>query len=180
MITAASIMVGSMVAHRKAWCWRSQEFYILIWRQLEKDSSRHLGGGSQSPPSQWHTSSNKAIYPNSATPWAKYIQTTTPANEQTSKRANEQTSKRANQQTSKCNSKCSSRKNHQQQRGAAATTGPLRALPFTPSTDCSLTRDKDPESTELKYLQLAEITRHIIVTCSEVASYSTPGIKTKT
>ena len=152
-------------------CWRrSWEFYVLIWLKLGELSSRQWGGGSQSPPSQWHTSSNKAIYPNSATPWAKYIQTTTPANEQTSKRANEQTSKRANQQTSKCNSKCSSRKNHQQQRGASATTGPLRALSFIHS----------PESTELKYLQLAEITRHIIVTCSEVASYSTPGIKTKT
>ena len=30
---------------------------------------------------------------------------------------------------------------------AAATTGPLRALPFTPS----------PETSKLKYLQLAEI-----------------------
>jgi hypothetical protein len=46
---------------------------------------RQLGGGSQSPPptvtqflQQGHTCSNKSIPPNSATPWAKHIQTTTP------------------------------------------------------------------------------------------------------
>jgi hypothetical protein len=31
-----------------------------------------------SPHPQWHTNSNKAIPPNSATPWAKHIQTITP------------------------------------------------------------------------------------------------------
>ena len=36
-----------------------------------------LEGGSQSPPLQWHTSSNKATPPNSVTPWVKHIQTTT-------------------------------------------------------------------------------------------------------
>jgi len=39
--------------------------------------SKQLGRRSQSPSPQWHTSSNKATPPNSATPWAKHIQSTT-------------------------------------------------------------------------------------------------------
>jgi len=41
-------------------------------------ASRQLGGGSQSPLLQWHTSSNNKATPlNGATAWAKRIQTTT-------------------------------------------------------------------------------------------------------
>jgi hypothetical protein len=45
--------------------------------KLEKNDFQALGGESQSPPAQRHTSSNKATPPSSATPWAKHIQTTT-------------------------------------------------------------------------------------------------------
>jgi hypothetical protein len=65
------IMAGSMAASRHTGCWkRSWEFYSLIWRQPE-DSSRQLGIGSQKPPPQWHTYSNKT------SPWAKHIQINT-------------------------------------------------------------------------------------------------------
>jgi hypothetical protein len=36
-----------------------------------------LGVGSHSPLLQWHTYSNKDTSPNSVTPWAKHIKTTT-------------------------------------------------------------------------------------------------------
>jgi hypothetical protein len=39
-----------------------------------------LGGGSQSPPTQWQIFSNKATPPYSDTPWVKPIQTITPRN----------------------------------------------------------------------------------------------------
>jgi hypothetical protein len=29
--------VGSMAACRQTWCWKSREFYILIWRQPGED-----------------------------------------------------------------------------------------------------------------------------------------------
>jgi hypothetical protein len=45
----------------------------LVQRRL---AATELEGGFQSPSPQWHTSSNKAT-PNSATPWAKDLQTTT-------------------------------------------------------------------------------------------------------
>jgi hypothetical protein len=54
------------------------EFYIFIWKQLARRlTSRQLGWRSYSPCPQWHTYSNKATPPNSATPWAKHIQSTT-------------------------------------------------------------------------------------------------------
>lgn len=37
------IMAGSMVAHRQTCCWRSQEFYVLIWRQWEDWTCFTLG-----------------------------------------------------------------------------------------------------------------------------------------
>ena len=38
---------------------------------------RQLGGVSPSPPPEWYTFSNKATPSNSATPWAKHMQTVT-------------------------------------------------------------------------------------------------------
>ena len=58
-----------MAASRQAWCRRSWEFYIFIWRLL--------GLGHYSPRPLWHTHSNKAIPPSSVTPWPKHIQTIT-------------------------------------------------------------------------------------------------------
>jgi hypothetical protein len=40
-------------------------------------ASRQLGQGSWSPHPQWYTYSNKASPPNSATSWAKHMQTIT-------------------------------------------------------------------------------------------------------
>lgn len=59
---------------------RSREFYILIWRQPGADwllgTGQNLNTRSspQCPPVSWHTSSNKATSPSSATPQAKHIQ----------------------------------------------------------------------------------------------------------
>ena len=69
---------------RQTWCWRSQEFYILIQRQIEEDSLLQAArrrvfphwvelehSTSKSTPTmtyflqQGHTSSNKATSPNS-------------------------------------------------------------------------------------------------------------------
>jgi hypothetical protein len=55
---------GSMAASRLTWCWRrSWKFYILIHRQQKRTVShtgRSLSTYPQSPPPQWHSSSNKA------------------------------------------------------------------------------------------------------------------------
>jgi hypothetical protein len=74
-------MVGSMAAFTQTWCWRSQEFYILIRRQTGKDCVFQAVRRKVSKPTPMviptrPTYSNKAIFPNSATLWAKYIQTT--------------------------------------------------------------------------------------------------------
>jgi hypothetical protein len=73
-------MAGNITACRQTWCWRSQDhYYFLIPRQPGRDSSTDSQEAviphwaepehrsPQSPPTQWHTSSNKATHPNSAT-----------------------------------------------------------------------------------------------------------------
>ena len=67
------IMVGSMAVCRQMWCRRSQEFFLLIWRQargncLLQAARRRLWitlatlWDLRALPSQWHTS-NKATPP---------------------------------------------------------------------------------------------------------------------
>jgi hypothetical protein len=75
----------SMAVCRQAWHWRrSWEFYIWISRQQEETATPSLAWASETsvPTPQWHTSSNKATPPKSATPYrlmgAIFIQTTTP------------------------------------------------------------------------------------------------------
>ena len=60
------------MAHKMLWV-----LHPILKVNRRRSASRQLGEGSQSPPPKWHTSSNKATPPNSATPWAKHIQTTT-------------------------------------------------------------------------------------------------------
>ena len=54
-----SIQVGTALEELRILC--------LDLKPVRRLSSRYLGGGSQSPPPQWHTSSNKATPPNSVT-----------------------------------------------------------------------------------------------------------------
>ena len=66
IIESGDIAASRQARHRRSW-----EFYILVQRQWGEDyflSSGQLGGGSQSPPLQWHTSSNKNTTLNSALP----------------------------------------------------------------------------------------------------------------
>jgi len=64
------IMVGSMILCRQMWYWRSRERERERWREPEETlfhPGQNLSLRSQSPPPQWHTSSNKSILPNSTT-----------------------------------------------------------------------------------------------------------------
>lgn len=70
------IMVEIMAAYRQTWSWRSQEKAArkrLLCRQLGGSDATWDGAWaeeSQSPPTQWRTSSTP-IPPDSATPWTK-------------------------------------------------------------------------------------------------------------
>jgi hypothetical protein len=68
-------MVGSMAAYTQTWSWGSQEFYILMRRQPGRDSFPHWMEPKHrrpwSPPTQWHTSFNKATPLDSAIPYGQ-------------------------------------------------------------------------------------------------------------
>ena len=57
-----------MAASRQAWCRRSWEFYIFIWRLLADTGFQAARARVLRPCLQWHTYSNKAAPPNSVTP----------------------------------------------------------------------------------------------------------------
>jgi hypothetical protein len=77
-------MVRGMAAHRKTWCWRSREFFILIYRWQVGDCVQHwcsLSGYNTLKSAytvthflqQGHSHSNKAIPPNSTVPYGVTI-----------------------------------------------------------------------------------------------------------
>jgi hypothetical protein len=75
----------SMAASRQAWCRRSWDFYIFIWRLL----AEYWLPGSEDEGLKAHAHSdsnysNKVTSPNSATLWAEHIQTMTKLHSQAS------------------------------------------------------------------------------------------------
>lgn len=73
----------NMTASRQMWGWRSWEFCILIQGKQKTGFQTARGRVSTHIPTvthllqQGYTYTNKAIPPNSATPWVKHIQTAT-------------------------------------------------------------------------------------------------------
>jgi hypothetical protein len=75
------IKQGSTAVFRQAWYWQSQVVYIFIQRKPGADCPQ--GARRRFPRQitivthflqQGHTSCNKAVPPNSATPWVNHVQ----------------------------------------------------------------------------------------------------------
>ena len=71
------IKEGMMAVSRQAWCGKSWEFFIFIQRKPGTDCPQAARMRVFKPTLQWHTYSFRATPSNSATPWAKNIQTIT-------------------------------------------------------------------------------------------------------